>query len=133
LEVYEPLSGYFCDIDETNEDAKTCPSLIKKFFSSDIAKCTLYFLHNVLLDIQAKNLELQRHYTSIANLHRIITTILKKLNDRLEQNYFEHNTRLLLNSMSNNKKEQVTSSFKNYLSSLIEYIKKYYIESNIHH
>lgn len=131
LKVYEPLSGYFCDTDETNEDAKTCPPLIKKFFSSDIAKCTLFFLHNVLFDIQAKNLELQRYYTSIANLHRIITTLLKKLNDRLEQNYFGHNTRLLLNSMSNDEKEQVTSSFKNYLSSIIEYIKKYYIEHSL--
>jgi hypothetical protein len=128
LKVYEPLSGYFCDIDETNEDARTCPPIIKEFFSSDVAKCTLYFLHNVLLDIQTKNLELQRYYISIANLHRIITTLLKKLNDRLDQNYFGHNTRLLLNSMSNDKQEQVKSSFRNYLSSIINYINKYYIE-----
>ena len=128
LKVYEPLSGYFCNIDETNEDTTTCPPMIKNFFSSNVAKCTLYFLQNILFDIQTKNLELQRYYTSIANLYRIITTLLKKLNDRLEQNYFGHNTRLLLNSISKDEQEKVTSSFRNYLSNIIKYINKYYIE-----
>jgi hypothetical protein len=102
--------------------------MIKKFFLSDIAKCTLHFLHHVLFDIQTKNLELQRYSTSIADLHRIITSLLKKLNDRLKQNYFGHQTRTLLNALSTDEQEKLISSFQKYLSSIIEYINKYYNE-----
>ncbi len=94
--------------------------LIKEFFLSDLAKCTLHFLHQVLSDIQIKNLELQRYSTSMADLHRIITPLLKKLNDRLKQNYFGHQTRTLLNSMTQDVQEQLISSFVKYLSSIIK-------------
>ena len=85
-------------------------------------------MHQILFDIQTKNLELQRHITSIADLHRIITSFLKKLNDRLDQKYFGYNTRLLLNSMSKDELEQAISSFTKYLSNIIQYINKYYAE-----
>ena len=96
-----------------------------------MSKCTLYFLHQILFDIQTKNLELQRYSTSIADLHRIITSLLKKLNDRLEQKYFGYKTRLLLNSMSQNEQETAISSFTRYLSSIIKYINKYFSEHQI--
>ncbi|CAF5189187.1 unnamed protein product, partial [Rotaria magnacalcarata] len=66
LKVYEPLASYFCDINNDNADAITCPPAIKIFFSSNMSKCTLYFLHQILFDIQTKNLELQRY----SNLHQ---------------------------------------------------------------
>lgn len=81
LKVYEPLSLYFLDIDDENEDTTTCPQAIKSFFSSSMSKFTLHFLHQILFDIQTKHLELQRYGTSIVDLHRIITGLLKKLND----------------------------------------------------
>ncbi|CAF4323761.1 unnamed protein product, partial [Rotaria magnacalcarata] len=68
LKVYEPLSSYFCDINNDNADAITCPPAIKLFFSSNMSKCTLYFLHQILFDIQTKNLELQRY----SNLHQLL-------------------------------------------------------------
>ncbi|CAM4758191.1 unnamed protein product [Rotaria magnacalcarata] len=68
LKVYEPLSSYFCDINNDNADAITCPPAIKIFFSSNMSKCTLYFLHQILFDIQTKNLELQRY----SNLHQLL-------------------------------------------------------------
>ncbi|CAF3924294.1 unnamed protein product [Rotaria sordida] len=132
LKVYEPLSSYFCDINNENEDITTCPPMIKAFFSSNMSKCTLYFLHQRLFDIQTKNLELQQYSTSIADLHRIITSLFKKkLNDRLEQTYFGYNTRLLLNSMSKDEQEKATSSFTKYLSNIIKYINKYYSEHSL--
>jgi hypothetical protein len=96
-----------------------------------MSKCTLYFLHQILFDIQTKNLELQRYSKSIADLHRIVTSLLKKLNDRLEQKYFGHNRRLLLNSMSKEEQEKATSSFTKYLSNIIKYINKYYAEHSL--
>ncbi|CAF1534656.1 unnamed protein product, partial [Adineta steineri] len=131
LKVYDPLSSYFLNMDNEDEDGARCPPSIKKFFLSDIAKCTLHFLHQVLFDIQTRNLELQRHGMSIANLHRIITTLLKKLNDRLEQKYFGHQTRVLLNAMSEDLQEKVISSFVKYLKNIIQYIEKYYKEHSL--
>ncbi|CAF4382068.1 unnamed protein product [Rotaria sp. Silwood2] len=78
-----------------------------------------------------KNLELQRYSTSIADLHRIVTSLLKKLDDRLKQNYFGHQTRILLNSMNEDTQQELTSSFINYLSSIIKYINKYYDDHRV--
>ncbi|CAF5037864.1 unnamed protein product, partial [Rotaria sp. Silwood1] len=129
LKVYDPLSAYFLNMD--NEDEAKCPPSIKRSFSSDVAKCTLHFLHQVLFDIQTKNLELQRYGTSIADLHRIITNLLKKLNNRLEQKYFGYQTRILLNAMPKDVQEKLISSFVKYLRSIIQYIHKYYDEHSL--
>ncbi|CAF1685428.1 unnamed protein product, partial [Rotaria sp. Silwood1] len=129
LKVYDPLSAYFLNMD--NEDEAKCPPSIKRSFSSDVAKCTLHFLPQVLFDIQTKNLELQRYGTSIADLHRIITNLLKKLNNRLEQKYFGYQTRILLNAMPKDVQEKLISSFVKYLRSIIQYIHKYYDEHSL--
>ncbi|CAF3261149.1 unnamed protein product [Rotaria sp. Silwood2] len=130
MKVYELLSSYFLNMNN-DEYGEICPSIIKEFFLSNVAKCTLHFLHQVLFDIQMKNLELQRCSTSIADLNRIVTSLLKKLNDRLKQNYFEHQTRILLNSMHEDTQQELTSSFINYLSSIIKYINKYYDDHRV--
>ncbi|CAF2075859.1 unnamed protein product [Rotaria magnacalcarata] len=114
-----------------NEDEAKCPPSIKMVFSSNIVKCTLNVLHQVMFDIQTKNLELQRYGTSIADLHRIITSLLKKLNDRLEQKYFGQQTRILLNAMPEDVREKLISSFVKYLGSIIQYIHKYYDEHSL--
>ncbi|CAF3888026.1 unnamed protein product, partial [Rotaria sp. Silwood1] len=119
LKVYDPLSAYFLNMDNEDEDEARCPPSIKRFFSSDVAKCTLHFLHQVLFDIQTKNLELQQYGTSIADLNRIITNLLKKLNNRLEQKYFGYQTRILLNAMPKDVQEKLISSFVKYLTSII--------------
>ncbi|CAF4037025.1 unnamed protein product [Rotaria sordida] len=131
LKVYDPLSSYFFENDKENEDQTTYPQIIINFFSSTVSKCTLHFLHQVLFDIQLKNLELQQYSTSFADLHRIITSLLKKLNDRLEQKYFGHHTRSILNSMSKDDQEKTISSFTQYLSNVIKYINKYYEEHSL--
>ncbi|CAF3498405.1 unnamed protein product [Rotaria socialis] len=106
LKVYDPSSAYFLNMDIEDE---------AKF----------------LFDIQTKNLELQRYGTSIADLHRIITSLLKKLNDRLEQKYFGQQTRILLNAMPEDVHEKLISSFVKYLGSTIQYIHKYYDEHSL--
>ena len=136
LKVYKPLPSYFCEIakedeDEDEDTGTTCSPVIKTFFSSNMSKCTLYFLHQILFDIQTKNLELPRYSTTIADLHKIISSLLKKLHDRLKQKYFIHNTRLILNSMSTVEQEEVISSFTKYLSNIIKYINKYCKEHSL--
>lgn len=88
----------------------------------------MYFLHNVLFDVQRKALELQRHYISIVDLKRIVTDLLLKLNDRLSQNYFGYQTRVLLNTLTEYEREKLNDSFVNYILSMIKYIEKYYNE-----
>jgi hypothetical protein len=127
LKVFDPLAAYFFDLDDQKEIS--CPPMITAFFNSMRAKCTLYFLHNVLFDVQRKSLELQRHHISIVDLKRIITSLLTKLNDRLKQSYFGYQTKLLLNSLPEAEKETLINSFIAYLSSVIKYIEKYYAES----
>ncbi|CAF1249558.1 unnamed protein product [Adineta ricciae] len=124
LKVFEPLCAYFLGLGD--EDDFPCPPIISMFFTSTSAKCTMYFLHNVLFDVQKKSLELQRHYISIADLSRIITSLLSKLNDRLKQNYFGYQTKVLLNSLSDSDRTKLNQSFIDYISSVIQYIEKYY-------
>ena len=128
LKVFEPLSAYFLDLGDGDEFS--CPPTISVFFTSTEAKCTMYFLHNVLFDLQKKSLELQRHYISIVDLRRIITSLLTKLNDRLKQNYFGYQTKILLKSMADVQREELNKSFVDYVSSVIKYIEKYYDEQS---
>ena len=53
-----------------------------------VAECLLYFLKNVLTDVQEANLQLQKYYTTGVNLYSIITDLLRKLNNRLRDDYF---------------------------------------------
>ncbi|CAF1655930.1 unnamed protein product, partial [Adineta ricciae] len=126
LKVYEPLSAYFLDMGD--HDEFTCPPIIAEFLTSTEAKCTLYFLHNLLFDIQKKALELQRHYVSIVDLNRIVSSLRVKLDERLKQNYFGYQTRVLLNSMIESERDKLTQSFFEYISTMLAYIEKYYSE-----
>lgn len=128
LKVFDPLSAYFLDMDDKHDFS--CPPIISMFFTSIEAKCTMYFLHNVLFDVQKKSLELQRHYISIVDLSRIINSLLTKLKDRLKQNYFGYQTKILLNSLPDPDREKLNQSFVNYVSSVIKYVEKYYAEQS---
>ncbi len=73
---------------------------------------------------------MQRHYISIVDLSRIITSLLNKLNDRLKQNYFGYQTKILLNSLADPDRKRLNQSFIDYLTSVIKYIEKYYAEQS---
>ncbi|CAF3331945.1 unnamed protein product [Rotaria socialis] len=77
---------------------------------------------------EKKALELQGYHISIVDLNRIITSLLIKLNDRLQHNYFGYQTKKLLNSLVDSEREKLNQSFIDYISTLIKYIEKFYSE-----
>jgi hypothetical protein len=92
-----------------------------------IGECSLYFLANILPEVQAANLSLQRRCTTGVNLHMIITTLLRKLNNRLQDDFFGSKvSQLLKNIQCSIEVDALKKSFRSFIRSLILYIEKYY-------
>jgi hypothetical protein len=91
-----------------------------------IGECTLYFLANILPDIQYANLLLQREYTTGVNLHGIISNLLRKLKNRLNDEFFGCKVSQLIEDYPIKEIESLYSSFKCFIRTVIEYIEKYY-------
>ncbi|CAF5191441.1 unnamed protein product [Rotaria magnacalcarata] len=91
IETYEPLKLYFLN-DQTKTKKLTAAAdntqLLTSFFNNPDGSCTLNFLENVLVDIQQAELNLQRTWTTAVDLYRIITNLMKKLEQRLNDKYF---------------------------------------------
>ncbi|CAF4357157.1 unnamed protein product [Rotaria socialis] len=83
IAVNPVIKSYFLNL-ENNE----CPNLLLKFFTSNKGECSLYFLANILPEVQAANLSLQREYIGGVNLHNIITSLIRKLNNCLQDDVF---------------------------------------------
>ncbi|CAF4448236.1 unnamed protein product, partial [Rotaria magnacalcarata] len=62
--------------------------LLTSFFTNPDGLCALNFLENVLVNIQQAELNLQRTWTIAVDLYRIITNLMKKLEQRLNDKYF---------------------------------------------
>jgi len=98
--------------------------LVYLFF---IGECSLYFLANILPEVQAANLQLQREYTTGVNLHIIITALLRKLNNRLQDEFFGCKVnQLLKNNQCSIEVDALKKSFKSFIRTVIDYIEKYY-------
>lgn len=69
VEVYAPVKKYF-------SEQENCSLEIKQFFERDEVPCVLSFLQLILFEIHKKNLELQRSYTTLVDLYRIIIIIM---------------------------------------------------------
>ncbi|CAF4922882.1 unnamed protein product [Rotaria sp. Silwood1] len=109
--VYPVVKNYFLNLKD-NE----CPSLLLDFFTSN--------------KIQAANLSLQREYTTGVNLHTIISTLLRKLNNRLKDDFFGSKVdQLLKNIQYSIEVDDLKKSFRLFIRSLIDYIEKYYNNS----
>ncbi|CAF2490562.1 unnamed protein product [Rotaria sp. Silwood2] len=92
-------------------------------------ECTLYFLVNVLKDVQDTNLRLQKYYTTGVDLHSIITSFICKLNNRLHEEFFGHKVNELLKKIPHsNEVDDLVESFRLFIHSIINYIEKYYHE-----
>jgi hypothetical protein len=91
-----------------------------------IGECTLYFLANVLPEIQNANLLLQREYTTGVHLHGIISNLLCKLKNRLNDEFFGCKVAQLIEDYPVKEIEGLNSSFKCFIRTVIEYIEKYY-------
>ena len=93
--------------------------------------CILYFLQNILLEIQKAELQLQHPYTTVVDIHFIISNLLNKLQQKLFDKYYGNNTRLTLNKLKEidqRKYEMLLKTFDSFISQVIEYIRSYYDE-----
>ncbi|CAF1552913.1 unnamed protein product, partial [Adineta ricciae] len=125
LDQYEPVKLFFL-----NEGTSTkVQQLLNSFFSNDESQCTLYFLQNVLFEIQKAELQLQRSYTTAVDLYSIVTKLIDKLQQKLCDKYYGHNTQLLLDRLKETneiKTEELIKSFDAFVQSVIDYIKSYF-------
>lgn len=103
--------------------------LLKPFFEDGCGLCILSFLENVLFDIQLVELKLQRVSTTAVNLYGIITNLIKKLEQRMNDKYFRNKTHLTLNKLidfDKNKAKELEESFELFIRSIIRYINSYF-------
>ncbi|CAF3358710.1 unnamed protein product [Rotaria socialis] len=100
------IKSYFLNLGN-NE----CPGLLLNFFTCNKGECSLYFLTNILPEVQAANLSLQREYTTGVNLHNIITNLIRKLNNRLRDDFFGYLDGLY-NDFNNIKSKYIGSKEK---------------------
>jgi len=83
----------------------------------------------MLVDVQRAELKLQRVSTAAVDLFGIITNLIKKLEQRLNDKYFENKTYSILNQLKHvdkNKAEELQQSFELFIESVIEYINSYF-------
>ncbi len=74
LEQYEPVKLFFLSQGTSTKELK----LLNPFFANNEGRYVLYFLQNVLCEIQKAELQLQRSYTTIVDLNFIITNLINK-------------------------------------------------------
>jgi hypothetical protein len=133
IENYDPIKNYFLN---QQISSKTKPNrtdknlqLLKSFFEGEFGLCVFLFLENVLVDVQRAELKLQRVSTAIVDLFGIITNLIKKLEQRLNDKYFGNKTHLILNhliQLDEEKGKQLQESFQSFTESFIEYINSYF-------
>ncbi|CAM4945455.1 unnamed protein product [Rotaria socialis] len=115
------IKSYFLNLGN-NE----CPGLLLNFFTCNKGECSLYFLTNILPEVQAANLSLQREYTTGVNLHNIITNLIRKLNNHLRDDFFGCKVgQLLKNIQSSAEVDDLKKSFRSFIRTVISYIEKY--------
>ena len=81
---------------------------------------------SILPDVQNANLLLQREYTTGVNIHDIITNLLRKLKNRLQDEFFGCKVAQLLEDSPIKQVDDLKKSFKVFIRSIIDYIEKYY-------
>ena len=86
----------------------------------------MFFLANILPEVQNANLLLQRNYTTGVSIHGIITSLLCKLKNRLQDNFFGYKVAELLENCPIKQADDLKKSFKLFICSVIDYIEKYY-------
>ncbi|CAF1285831.1 unnamed protein product [Didymodactylos carnosus] len=96
------------------------------FFQSHDGQCVLYFLQNILFDLQRSNLQLQRTNTTIVDLLRIIGSLVTSLQRRIDTNYFGFKSKQILNELPKEKKDALSKSFLTYIQRIIQYITNYF-------
>ncbi|CAF4307807.1 unnamed protein product, partial [Didymodactylos carnosus] len=120
VKVFPAIGTYFLNLGED------CPTILNIFFTSDEAICTLYFLENVLFEMQRCALQVQHHRMTAVDVHRIITSIVNKLKKRVADKYYGHLARTTLKKMSKADAEKLDKSFENFINKILDYIHRYF-------
>ena len=106
-----------------------CPVELKHLFQRDDLTCALSFLQHFLFEIHRKDLELQRHYVTVVDLYRIITSIKDRLAERINSKFFGAACRYRLARLPIDVQKDLKSSFIKFLTSIITYIDSYFIKN----
>ncbi|CAF3888731.1 unnamed protein product [Rotaria sp. Silwood1] len=132
IETYEPLRLYFLNHQTTIKKFTTAAEnmqILISFFNNSDGLCTLNFLEIVLDDIQQAEFKLQRTWTTAVDLYRIITNLIKKLEQRLHNKYFGNEVHLIFNRLKEvdkNRVEELQESFELFIKTVVEYINSYF-------
>ncbi len=98
-----------------------------QFLDFSTGECTLFFLKNILTDVQEANILLQKHYITGVNLYGIIKDLLYKLNNRLRDNFFGAKVMELLEKIhDSNKTNNLKKAFRLFIHTIITYIEDYF-------
>ncbi|CAM4974346.1 unnamed protein product [Rotaria socialis] len=101
--------------------------IVKSYFLNlQSGECTLFFLANILPEVQNANLLLQRNYTTGVSIHGIITNLLRKLQNRLKDDFFGYKVDELFENCPIKQVGDLKQSFRLFIRSVIDYIEKYY-------
>ncbi|CAF4226429.1 unnamed protein product, partial [Rotaria sordida] len=86
----------------------------------------------LLQEVQEANLLLQRHYTTGVNLYSIITDLLRKLNNRLRDDYFGCKVMDLCEKIQHPTEiDDLKKSFRSFIQTVIQYIESYYQDRSL--
>ncbi len=140
--IYPVIKSYFLNLKNG-----TCPKILIDFFTSHKGKhfvmfmsmfqfldfstgeCSLFFLKNILTEVQEANILLQKHYITGVNLYYIIKDLLSKLNNRLRDNFFGTKVMELLDQIhDSNEIDDIKKSFKLFIHTIIKYIEDYFVD-----
>ncbi|CAF4077806.1 unnamed protein product [Rotaria sordida] len=98
---------------------------------------SVFVLFNQLIpgliqEVQEANLLLQRHYTTGVNLYSIITDLLRKLNNRLRDDYFGCKVMDLCEKIQHPTEiDDLKKSFRSFIQTVIQYIESYYQDRSL--
>lgn len=125
IQNYEPVKLFFLSQQASTDTQR----LLTSFFNNKEGLCIFYFLQNVLFEIQKAELQLQRLYATVVDLHFIITNIINKLQEKLSDRYYGNNTGLILNQLKEidaTKSEDLMKAFDLFINQVVDYIKSYF-------
>ncbi|CAF1253342.1 unnamed protein product [Rotaria sp. Silwood1] len=115
---------YSISFDASNKgNTKIYPFVIQYFSDIGVKK------ESVLDNIQQAEFKLQRTWTTAVDLYRIITNLIKKLEQRLQNKYFGNEVHLIFNRLKEvdkNRVEELQESFELFIKTVVEYINSYF-------
>lgn len=89
LLIYKPLKDYF-------ESLEKPPVSLKQFFDNHLSEAYLFLIHSTMNILHSQIEKLERNDNSILETKKILSTILKSLNDRLTNRFLPFKVQAIL-------------------------------------